>query len=122
MRSDCLFMLCLIMKRTRWQESSSDKKIKEKPTTLVDIIKEFEEERDIIMKAKTTRLRTKEERRKLMMRSSGPGSYPPRCTSKCGRCKPCKAVHVPVPPGIPVTTEYYPEAWRCKCGNRLFVP
>ncbi|CAA2951276.1 EPIDERMAL PATTERNING FACTOR 6 [Olea europaea subsp. europaea] len=52
----------------------------------------------------------------------GPGSSPPRCTSKCGRCTPCKLVHVPVPPGTPVTTEYYPEAWRCKCGNKLYVP
>eukprot|EP00268_Persea_americana_P001507 TRINITY_DN10462_c0_g1_i2.p1 TRINITY_DN10462_c0_g1~~TRINITY_DN10462_c0_g1_i2.p1 ORF type:complete len:130 (-),score=16.26 TRINITY_DN10462_c0_g1_i2:319-708(-) len=53
---------------------------------------------------------------------SGPGSSPPRCTSKCGRCTPCKPVHVPVPPGTPVTTEYYPEAWRCKCGNKLYMP
>ncbi|KAK3006598.1 hypothetical protein RJ639_016493 [Escallonia herrerae] len=44
----------------------------------------------------------------------GPGSWPPRCTSKCGRCSPCRPVHVPVPPGTPVTTEYYPEAWRHK--------
>ncbi|CAN6450409.1 unnamed protein product [Victoria cruziana] len=53
---------------------------------------------------------------------SGPGSYPPRCTSRCGKCSPCKPVHVAVPPGTPVTTEYYPEAWRCKCGNKLFMP
>ncbi|XP_068644566.1 EPIDERMAL PATTERNING FACTOR-like protein 4 [Aristolochia californica] len=53
---------------------------------------------------------------------SGPGSSPPRCTSKCGKCSPCKPVHVPVPPGTPVTTEYYPEAWRCKCGNKLYMP
>ncbi|ERN18543.1 hypothetical protein AMTRI_Chr12g272440 [Amborella trichopoda] len=53
---------------------------------------------------------------------SGPGSSPPRCVSKCGKCTPCKPVHVPVPPGTPVTTEYYPEAWRCKCGNRLYMP
>nr|XP_011461427.1 PREDICTED: EPIDERMAL PATTERNING FACTOR-like protein 6 isoform X2 [Fragaria vesca subsp. vesca] len=53
---------------------------------------------------------------------SGPGSSPPRCNSKCGRCTPCKPVHVPVPPGTPVTAEYYPEAWRCKCGNRLYMP
>ncbi|KAG8371559.1 hypothetical protein BUALT_Bualt13G0100600 [Buddleja alternifolia] len=52
----------------------------------------------------------------------GPGSAPPRCTSKCGRCTPCKPVHVSVPPGMRVTTEYYPEAWRCKCGNRLYMP
>ncbi|XP_037414607.1 uncharacterized protein LOC119277433 isoform X1 [Triticum dicoccoides] len=53
---------------------------------------------------------------------AGPGSYPPRCTSKCGSCNPCYPVHVAVPPGVPVTTEYYPEAWRCRCGNRLYMP
>ncbi|CAF1864547.1 hypothetical protein Bca4012_033545 [Brassica carinata] len=52
----------------------------------------------------------------------GLGSSPPRCLSKCGRCTPCKPVHVPVPPGTPVTAEYYPEAWRCKCGNKLYMP
>ncbi|KAJ4780002.1 EPIDERMAL PATTERNING FACTOR-like protein [Rhynchospora pubera] len=55
--------------------------------------------------------------------SAGPGSYPPRCTYKCGRCTPCNPVHVPVPPGtLFFPTEYYPEAWRCKCGNRLYMP
>ncbi|KAL5580544.1 hypothetical protein UlMin_012986 [Ulmus minor] len=53
---------------------------------------------------------------------SGPGSTPPRCLWKCGSCTPCKPVHVSVPPGTPVTAEYYPEAWRCKCGNKLFMP
>ncbi|XVE58928.1 hypothetical protein DITRI_Ditri05aG0002400 [Diplodiscus trichospermus] len=53
---------------------------------------------------------------------SGPGSSPPRCASKCGKCTPCKPVHVPVPPGTPVIAEYYPEAWRCKCGNKLYMP
>ncbi|OIW04408.1 hypothetical protein TanjilG_32600 [Lupinus angustifolius] len=52
----------------------------------------------------------------------GPGSFPPRCTSKCGNCTPCKPVHVPVPPGTPVIAEYYPEAWRCKCGNKYYMP
>ncbi|KAL8549021.1 hypothetical protein ACS0TY_008051 [Phlomoides rotata] len=52
----------------------------------------------------------------------GPGSSPPRCTYKCGGCTPCKPVHVVVPPGTRVTTEYYPEAWRCKCGNKLYMP
>ncbi|KAL3752503.1 hypothetical protein ACJRO7_013201 [Eucalyptus globulus] len=56
------------------------------------------------------------------LRTSGPGSSPPRCNSKCGKCTPCKPVHVPVPPGTPVKSEYYPEAWRCKCGNKLFMP
>ncbi|KAI9118167.1 hypothetical protein K1719_010499 [Acacia pycnantha] len=52
----------------------------------------------------------------------GLGSAPPRCASKCGSCRPCRPVHVPVPPGTPVTAEYYPEAWRCKCGNKLYMP
>ncbi|XP_058744726.1 EPIDERMAL PATTERNING FACTOR-like protein 5 [Vicia villosa] len=52
----------------------------------------------------------------------GPGSFPPRCNGKCGKCTPCRPVHVPVPPGTPVTAEYYPEAWRCKCGNKLYMP
>ncbi|CAL9202374.1 EPIDERMAL PATTERNING FACTOR-like protein 4 [Musa acuminata AAA Group] len=53
----------------------------------------------------------------------GPGSHPPRCTSRCGACTPCWPVHVPVPPRAPAdAAEYYPEAWRCKCGGRLYVP
>ncbi|XP_019430562.1 PREDICTED: EPIDERMAL PATTERNING FACTOR-like protein 6 [Lupinus angustifolius] len=52
----------------------------------------------------------------------GPGSSPPQCTSKCGNCTPCTPVHLPVPPGTPVIAEYYPEAWRCKCGNKLNLP
>ncbi|XP_057523990.1 EPIDERMAL PATTERNING FACTOR-like protein 5 [Amaranthus tricolor] len=57
-------------------------------------------------------------RRKLI----GPGSWPPSCRSKCGSCTPCKAVHVPIQPGVSVPLEYYPEAWRCKCGNHLYMP
>ncbi|KAJ4968711.1 hypothetical protein NE237_015412 [Protea cynaroides] len=53
---------------------------------------------------------------------NGPGSSPPTCRSKCGRCFPCKAVHVPVHPGRSILLEYYPEAWRCKCGNKYFMP
>ncbi|KAI4368376.1 hypothetical protein MLD38_016938 [Melastoma candidum] len=56
-------------------------------------------------------------------RAVGPGSSPPTCRSKCGRCEPCRAVHVPIHPGrVSVPLEYYPEAWRCKCGNTLFMP
>ncbi|OAY55695.1 EPIDERMAL PATTERNING FACTOR-like protein 4 [Manihot esculenta] len=55
-------------------------------------------------------------------RLSGPGSSPPTCRSKCGRCFPCQPVHVPIQPGLSVPLEYYPEAWRCKCGNKLFMP
>ncbi|XP_031484173.1 polygalacturonase-like [Nymphaea colorata] len=54
--------------------------------------------------------------------AGGPGSYPPHCSEKCGDCSPCKPVHVAVPPGAPVIAEYYPEAWRCKCGNKLYMP
>ncbi|KAG6597420.1 EPIDERMAL PATTERNING FACTOR-like protein 4, partial [Cucurbita argyrosperma subsp. sororia] len=52
----------------------------------------------------------------------GPGSSPPTCRSRCGRCWPCQPVHVPIQPGMSVPLEYYPEAWRCKCGNKLFMP
>ncbi|KAG8481074.1 hypothetical protein CXB51_025808 [Gossypium anomalum] len=55
-------------------------------------------------------------------RLSGPSSSPPSCRSKCGNCSPCKPVHVPIQPGFSMPLEYYPEAWRCKCGNKLFMP
>ncbi|RDY07518.1 EPIDERMAL PATTERNING FACTOR-like protein 4, partial [Mucuna pruriens] len=55
-------------------------------------------------------------------RFGGPGSSPPSCRSKCGWCSPCEPVHVPVQPGLIIRLEYYPEAWRCKCGNKLFMP
>ncbi|XP_047313127.1 EPIDERMAL PATTERNING FACTOR-like protein 4 [Impatiens glandulifera] len=59
------------------------------------------------------------ERRRLV---GGLGSWPPACKSKCGICSPCDAVHVPIQPGFSTPQEYYPEAWRCKCGNKLFMP
>ncbi|CAF2153453.1 unnamed protein product [Brassica rapa] len=55
-------------------------------------------------------------------RLGGPGSAPPICRSKCGKCEPCKAVHVPIQPGLIAPLEYYPEAWRCKCGNKISMP
>ncbi|EYU23691.1 hypothetical protein ABFS82_14G019600 [Erythranthe guttata] len=55
-------------------------------------------------------------------RLGGPGSWPPTCRSKCGWCAPCKPVHVAIQPGLSMPLEYYPEAWRCKCGNKLFMP
>ncbi|KAI3442004.1 Epidermal patterning factor-like protein [Psidium guajava] len=58
-------------------------------------------------------------RRRLL---AGPGSSPPTCRAKCGRCSPCKPVHVPIHPGLSLPLEYYPEAWRCKCGGKLFMP
>ncbi|KAI4364370.1 hypothetical protein MLD38_020471 [Melastoma candidum] len=58
-----------------------------------------------------------------MAMAVGPGSWPPSCRWKCGRCSPCVAVHVPVQPGRESRPmEYYPEAWRCKCGGKLYMP
>ncbi|KAG6469420.1 EPIDERMAL PATTERNING FACTOR-like protein 5 isoform X2 [Zingiber officinale] len=58
-------------------------------------------------------------RRRLLV---GPGSWPPTCRARCGRCRPCVPVHVAIQPSRNVLLEYYPEAWRCKCGNKLFMP
>ncbi|KAH7372781.1 hypothetical protein KP509_17G020700 [Ceratopteris richardii] len=54
--------------------------------------------------------------------SSAVGSKPPTCASKCKGCKPCTPVRVSVPPGNPTLSEYYPEAWRCKCHGKLYMP
>ncbi|KAL1536114.1 hypothetical protein AAHA92_28814 [Salvia divinorum] len=54
--------------------------------------------------------------------SVGPGSSPPSCRSKCGWCTPCEAVHVAIHPGFSSKLEYYPEAWRCKCRDKIFIP
>ncbi|KAG0451133.1 hypothetical protein HPP92_026406 [Vanilla planifolia] len=51
-----------------------------------------------------------------------PGSLPPSCRSRCGGCVPCRPVHVAIRPGRSVPLEYYPEAWRCRCGSKLFMP
>ncbi|KAG0455059.1 hypothetical protein HPP92_024351 [Vanilla planifolia] len=53
---------------------------------------------------------------------TGPGSSPPTCRWRCGQCAPCRPVHVAIQPGRSVPLEYYPEAWRCKCANKLFMP
>ncbi|KAM3707169.1 hypothetical protein ACB098_02G003700 [Castanea mollissima] len=55
-------------------------------------------------------------------RRLGLGSSPPTCRSKCGRCSPCKPVHVAIHPGVATPLEYYPEAWRCQCKNKLYMP
>ncbi|GMY27330.1 EPIDERMAL PATTERNING FACTOR-like protein 4 [Fagus crenata] len=58
----------------------------------------------------------------ISRRRLGLGSSPPTCRSKCGRCSPCKPVHVAIHPGMTTPLEYYPEAWRCQCGNKLYMP
>ncbi|KAG0627728.1 hypothetical protein M758_2G223700 [Ceratodon purpureus] len=55
------------------------------------------------------------------------GSAPPSCQGKCGSCVPCTPIHVsigssPVHAGSVTQQEYYPEVWRCKCGNKFFMP
>ncbi|KAE8728165.1 EPIDERMAL PATTERNING FACTOR-like protein 5 [Hibiscus syriacus] len=52
----------------------------------------------------------------------GLGSQPPSCRSNCGSCSPCKPVHIPIQPGLMMPLQYYPEAWRCRCGNKIFMP
>jgi hypothetical protein len=52
----------------------------------------------------------------------GPGSSPPTCRGRCGRCAPCRPTRVAIQPGVGPQWEYYPEVWRCKCGNKLFMP
>ncbi|CAN7115264.1 unnamed protein product [Brassica rapa subsp. narinosa] len=81
-----------------------------------------EEEGKSTLVIKTMRIGDWTKEAELRRILKGLGSSPPRCTSKCGRCTPCKPVHVPVSSGTPVTAEYYPEAWRCKCGNKLYMP
>lgn len=84
------------------------------------IIQEEDKSTLVIKKMRRIGDRSKEAELRRILR--GLGSSPPRCTSKCGGCTPCKPVHVPVPSDTPVTAEYYPEAWRCKCGNKLYMP
>ncbi|KAG5556997.1 hypothetical protein RHGRI_007299 [Rhododendron griersonianum] len=55
-------------------------------------------------------------------RLKGLGSSRPKCIAKCGSCRPCQPVRVMIPPGVSTPSEYYPVAWRCKCGNKLFMP
>eukprot|EP00249_Psilotum_nudum_P008926 c21599_g1_i2 orf=845-1282(+) len=50
------------------------------------------------------------------------GSSPPACTSKCGDCTPCNTVIVPINTGTTFSGEYYPEAWRCQCNNKIYNP
>ncbi|CAM6007544.1 unnamed protein product [Sphagnum balticum] len=52
------------------------------------------------------------------------GSSAPTCRGSCGLCQPCQPVHVVI--GVPhvaiAQQEYYPEVWRCACGNMLYIP
>ncbi|KAG6583316.1 EPIDERMAL PATTERNING FACTOR-like protein 6, partial [Cucurbita argyrosperma subsp. sororia] len=50
------------------------------------------------------------------------GSSPPNCDSKCGSCTPCTTVLVSVPSGPSGVGDDFPKVWRCKCGNKLYMP
>ncbi|KAK1311547.1 EPIDERMAL PATTERNING FACTOR-like protein 6 [Acorus calamus] len=47
------------------------------------------------------------------------GSEPPNCFDKCLGCIPCEPVLVAQKGS---EGEYYPEEWKCKCGNKIFNP
>ncbi|KAF2294449.1 hypothetical protein GH714_011510 [Hevea brasiliensis] len=50
------------------------------------------------------------------------GSFPAKCHSKCNQCKPCKPVQVSVPAMELKENEYYPQVWKCICGEDIFSP
>eukprot|EP00250_Pteridium_aquilinum_P034876 c824_g1_i1 orf=362-763(+) len=57
------------------------------------------------------------------------GSSPPRCVKRCGSCTPCKSTVVPIHINVEGSftpskseSEYYPVAWRCQCGGKIYYP
>ncbi|KAF2294442.1 hypothetical protein GH714_011441 [Hevea brasiliensis] len=50
------------------------------------------------------------------------GSFPAKCHSKCNQCKPCKPVQVSVPAMELKENDYYPQVWKCICGEDIFSP
>ncbi|XP_058007395.1 uncharacterized protein LOC131182324 [Hevea brasiliensis] len=63
----------------------------------------------------------------LSMGRGGPGkamkgSFPAKCHSKCNQCKPCKPVQVSVHAMELKENEYYPQVWKCICGEDIFSP
>lgn len=51
------------------------------------------------------------------------GSSPAHCLSKCGDCIPCTPVQIRIQPAILMSAnEYYPEAWRCTCRRKIYMP
>ncbi|KAL3631113.1 hypothetical protein CASFOL_024097 [Castilleja foliolosa] len=49
-------------------------------------------------------------------------SVRPSCIGRCEKCTPCTPVLVSVPPKTNMPLEYYPETWKCKCGDKLYDP
>ncbi|KAL8464686.1 hypothetical protein ACS0TY_034262 [Phlomoides rotata] len=62
------------------------------------------------------------------------GSRPPGCVNKCMSCRPCEATLV-IPPhqnrikwveyeksSHREADSYYLLSWKCRCGNKLYIP
>ncbi|EPS65582.1 hypothetical protein M569_09198, partial [Genlisea aurea] len=58
------------------------------------------------------------------------GSRPPGCVNKCMSCRPCEAILVIPPRADRISSSssrgdddsYYLLAWKCRCGNKLYLP
>ncbi|KAM1650673.1 hypothetical protein EV1_003279 [Malus domestica] len=50
------------------------------------------------------------------------GSFPATCRSKCDECEPCMPVQVSVRAMSSEENEYYPQVWKCVCGDSIFSP
>ncbi|WCJ17954.1 EPIDERMAL PATTERNING FACTOR-like protein 1 [Euphorbia peplus] len=54
------------------------------------------------------------------------GSNPAKCESKCNECNPCMAVQVAITTldqlKENVNEFYYPQVWKCVCGDHFFSP
>ncbi|PKU79373.1 EPIDERMAL PATTERNING FACTOR-like protein 4 [Dendrobium catenatum] len=90
-------------------------------TGLLEILQQKEESRFLrpsVLKDEQWQLWAADGRRRL----AGPGSSPPICRSRCGDCFPCRPIHVTIQQGQSIPLEYYPEAWRCKCRDKFFIP
>ncbi|KDP44490.1 hypothetical protein JCGZ_16323 [Jatropha curcas] len=51
------------------------------------------------------------------------GSFPARCHSKCNKCRPCMPVQVSIRAmELKEKEYYYPQVWKCICGDGIFSP
>ncbi|KAJ7545788.1 hypothetical protein O6H91_08G010100 [Diphasiastrum complanatum] len=117
-----LIMLSLLQMASAGRPSSSAAGFKAKNVGLKDDFSVLE-----LSLTKATQLKQESKimsRLELISRRhlNGIGSAPPQCISKCGRCTPCRPIRVPIQPGLVKFAEYYPEAWRCQCNTKLYMP
>ncbi|KAL3350457.1 hypothetical protein AABB24_023088, partial [Solanum stoloniferum] len=52
------------------------------------------------------------------------GSIPVACHSKCYQCMPCMPIQVLIEEDNDEQNneQYYPQVWRCSCGDKVFSP